>query len=547
MEQKFTKRFAAHLMVFSCSEDMLVRMVENCGSFVEKIYIAYSEDPWIHNPQARGKYKNTTDLSILKKSKYYSKIEMIFGSWNTDMEQRAACLNRAKHDGFDYLIIQDADEFYTFSDYEKNLKEIEDNPDYDIYETPWMCFWKSTDYVLVNQNSSSIVGYPEFAVNCKRDVTSVRTRTALNSVYRLSGLCYHLSYVLSSKDVYSKIKTWGHTSQFDNEKWYKEKWLEWNLQTRNLHPVAPREWRKVIRFEGALPEVLKDFKSPEFIMFNMNVLNMLKKRILDEWYSINFKKSVFGLGKKIGLSKEKVKTIYYTTRAICAFPAYKLRHLKSLMTWRFKASTLKNFPTGLQLHLGCGEKKIDGMLNCEFRATKAADVVMDCGKLSRFKDESVTTIFSHAFFEHLYRKQQVPLLKDCLRILKDDGVVVFLGLPDFEIIARAYLDKKPGIVNEVFDVYDVYRHTHGDPEMGVGYWLEQLHKSLFDKTYIAELLKAAGFVHFKIFNYTYPGEVIPLSLGFVASKDKEKIENMTQILSPFKDDIKDLNGLIFYS
>jgi len=185
-----------------------------------------------------------------------------------------------------------------------------------------------------------------------------------------------------------------------------------------LHPVSPREWKKAVKFEGHLPEVLSDFKSSQFTMFNSNLVEKIKKRFFDEIYSYDLKRMVFGLGKKMGISKEKIKIIYYKLKSIYLFPLYKLRHIKSLTTWRFKASKLKSSPKGLQLHLGCGEKRMGGMLNCEFRATKAADVVMDCGKLSRFKDNSVTTIFSHAFFEHLYKKQQIPLLKDCFRILK---------------------------------------------------------------------------------------------------------------------------------
>ena len=546
-EHKFTKRFAAHAMVFNCSEDMLLRMINNCGSFVEKIYIAYSEYPWIHNPEARNRYKNNTDLNTLKKSAYYYKIEFIFGEWNTDMEERATCLAKAKNDGFDYLIIQDADEFYSFEDLEKNLIEIEKNPDYDIYETPWMCFWKSTDYVLTNRKNSPIVGFPEFAVNCKSGVASVRTRTVQDSVYRLSGLCYHLSYVLSDEDVYSKIKTWGHTAQFNNEKWYKEKWLQWNLYTRNLHPVSPREWKIATKFDGQLPEVLIDFKSPQVTMFNNSLFDKIKKRLFDEFYSYNFKRIALGIGKKFGISKEKVKIIYYKLRATYLFPIYQFRRFRSMFTWRSKASKLKNSTRGLQLHLGCGGNKLEGFLNCEFRATEAADLVMDCGKLSRFKDNSVSTVFSHAFFEHLYRKQQVPLLKDCFRILKDNGSVVFLGLSDFEVYAQAYIDKNPGIASEVFDLFDLYRHSHGDPEMGIGYWLEQLHKSLFDKQYVEDLLRKSGFEHFKIFNYAYPGEQIPLSLGFVATKDKKEEPEIINILAPFKNNIKNLDQITFYN
>jgi predicted SAM-dependent methyltransferase len=200
----------------------------------------------------------------------------------------------------------------------------------------------------------------------------------------------------------------------------------------------------------------------------------------------------------------------------------------------------------LELHLGCGDKHFPGMLNCEFRATKAADLVMDCGNLSKLCDGSVDRIFSHAFFEHLYKRQQVPLLRDCFRVLREGGVVVFLGIPDMQEIAGHYLSKSRGIVSEIFDLYHVYRYTHGDPEMAPHYWTEQLHKSIFDKDYLKYLLCAAGFKHNIIFNYCYPGESIAINIGFIGYKSScmPNTENVAEVLSPFKEYIDNLDELI---
>jgi hypothetical protein len=161
---------------------------------------------------------------------------------------------------------------------------------------------------------------------------------------------------------------------------------------------------------------------------------------------------------------------------------------------------------------------------------------MDCSDLSRFDDKSVSLIYSYAFFEHLYRDQQLPLLNDCHRILHDDGVLVFLGIPDFEVVAKSYLDGVPGIpgYGDEFDLYQVYRCTHGDPESFRGYWLEQLHKSLFDKKYVASLLSESNFKYISIFNYAYPGEDIPLNLGFVAWK-KNRSKSLDEVMQPFRD------------
>jgi SAM-dependent methyltransferase len=218
------------------------------------------------------------------------------------------------------------------------------------------------------------------------------------------------------------------------------------------------------------------------------------------------------------------------------YPIYLIRFVSSSMTWKIKANKLARSSGGLKLHLGCGEHYHQDMLNCECRAIKAADIVMDCSNLSRFRDNSASLIFSHAFFEHLYKNQQLSLLKDCYRVLSEDGILLFLGIPDFKVIGEHYLSRSPGIkgIGDTFDLYHVYRYTHGDPEIAPSYWLEQLHKSLFDKTYVEELLLKAGFGNYSIFNYCYPGEEIPINMGFAAFKGKAD-KNIKELLFPFKE------------
>jgi hypothetical protein len=47
--------------------------------------------------------------------------------------------------------------------------------------------------------------------------------------------------------------------------------------------------------------------------------------------------------------------------------------------------------------------------------------------------------------------------------LEPGGVVCYWGIPDFANIAWFYLERRPGIVGPVFDLFNVYRYTHGDP------------------------------------------------------------------------------------
>lgn len=180
-------------------------------------------------------------------------------------------------------------------------------------------------------------------------------------------------------------------------------------------------------------------------------------------------------------------------------------------------------------HLGCGEQRLDGYVNVDIRETSATDVVADLttGELP----QPASGIFSHAFFEHLRRDHRVDHLRAARSQLEPDGFVCYIGLPDFQRIAELYLEHGPGVVGPTFDLNNVYRYTHGDPEQTTtdAGWLGQLHKSLFDAPEVVRLLRDAGYPSYVVFRYVFPGEPAEtdLSLGFYATADQESPEVVT--------------------
>ena len=172
----------------------------------------------------------------------------------------------------------------------------------------------------------------------------------------------------------------------------------------------------------------------------------------------------------------------------------------------------------LRVHLGCGDDRLPGFVNIDYRPTSAVDVAMDLS-LPRLADGSVALAFSNAFFEHLYRPSRGPHLRRIREALAPDGVCCYMGIPYFPNIARLYLERGPGTAGPVFDLFNVYRYTHGDPEGQQAWWLGQLHKSLFDEAEVAGLLATSGFGASVMFCYGYPGDVneVPVTMGFYAT------------------------------
>jgi predicted SAM-dependent methyltransferase len=206
----------------------------------------------------------------------------------------------------------------------------------------------------------------------------------------------------------------------------------------------------------------------------------------------------------------------------------------------------------LRVHLGCAGDRLPDFINIDYRRTPATDVTMDLN-VPRLTPSSVVLAFSNAFFEHLYRAQRLPHLRRIRESLQDDGICCYIGIPYFKNVAKFYLEKAPGTLGPVFDLYNVYRYTHGDPEQVPAWWIGQLHKSLFDEAEIADLLREAGFQSFVIFCYGYPGDAheLPVTMGFYASAAPRPVERQREaclsFLARFADQRIRLGTLVWLS
>ncbi|MBU1913325.1 MAG: methyltransferase domain-containing protein [Candidatus Omnitrophica bacterium] len=195
------------------------------------------------------------------------------------------------------------------------------------------------------------------------------------------------------------------------------------------------------------------------------------------------------------------------------------------MTWLFYRkerlfrNTIKELVTdNCKLHIGCGLKKLQGYINIDIVPLEGCDVVMDAtNEMPAIPSNVAVEIRMENVFEHFYRHQQDKALKEYYRILKTGGKLVIKGLPNLDAIIQAYLNKEKGLVGPEFDLFNVYRFTHGEPEQGNNP-VHQLHKDIFTKTSVQELLKNTGFRIESIENEQYSHEENPLCLTVIAVK-----------------------------
>ena len=84
----------------------------------------------------------------------------------------------------------------------------------------------------------------------------------------------------------------------------------------------------------------------------------------------------------------------------------------------------------MKINLGCGFEKKEGYINIDIRKKVNPDMVIDLekDKLKRFKDNSITEIYSRNCLEHIKPEYYIALIKDMYRVCKD-GAIWNLELP----------------------------------------------------------------------------------------------------------------------
>jgi predicted SAM-dependent methyltransferase len=132
-----------------------------------------------------------------------------------------------------------------------------------------------------------------------------------------------------------------------------------------------------------------------------------------------------------------------------------------------------------KLHLGCGQKYLDGYLNIDFpisehsvQTNSIADEHHDILNLS-YAAETISEVRLHHVFEHFDRPTAAALLGSWNSWLKKDGVLR-IEVPDFEKTAKAALssfknkNKKKVALRHLFGSHEAFWAVHYE---GYSEWL----------------------------------------------------------------------------
>lgn len=254
---------AAHMLAFGVSE-YIIHSIPSLLPHVDRLYVGHSKRAFAYNPHSRNTLSNCTSIELLRSLNHGGKLFIIEGDWMREEEARNACLERAKADGCDWFLTVDADELYDEPEWAALKKWLFKNSTAEHISTTWYNFYRSTQYVVISPQGSIKSANAGFALRCQPELRFVQQRsTNAQTTRTLDYPCYHYGYVMTNDMMAKKIRSWSHAAEFNASRWFRCKWLNWCEDTKNLHPVSPRAWKRAIRFPLRQPLFSSCFESIE--------------------------------------------------------------------------------------------------------------------------------------------------------------------------------------------------------------------------------------------------------------------------------------------
>ena len=134
-----------------------------------------------------------------------------------------------------------------------------------------------------------------------------------------------------------------------------------------------------------------------------------------------------------------------------------------------------------RLHIGCGQQSIPGWINIDNQGLPGVDQVLDVRRGLPFR--GVAAIYAEHFLEHLTLDDGLAFLRECRRVLADDGTLR-LSTPSLEWVLTTHYRWTQDVTpeNRLSDCVLLNRAFHA--------WG---HQFLYNAPTLAAALRAAGF------------------------------------------------------
>lgn len=176
----------------------------------------------------------------------------------------------------------------------------------------------------------------------------------------------------------------------------------------------------------------------------------------------------------------------------------------------------------MKLHLGCGDKILDGYINIDIRENLNCDLVCDIKTLDTFDTNVADEIYACHVLEHFGRHEYMKILKRWYEVLKPGGTFK-LAVPNFESVVHQYMNGE--------NLKTLWGLLYGGQTYELNY-----HFIIFDYSTLKNDLESIGFVDIDLWDWrtTTHSNVDDFSQCYLPHMDKTNGRLMSLNLIAYK-------------
>lgn len=163
----------------------------------------------------------------------------------------------------------------------------------------------------------------------------------------------------------------------------------------------------------------------------------------------------------------------------------------------------------IKIHMMCGKRFFPGWYHVD--GEKYEHIDSDDIILKTFSDNTVSIIYCSHGLEYFDREEAVEVLKSWYRVLKHGGILR-LAVPDFEEMAKLYINKKYKLESFLGPLYGKIKFKNG----------YAYHKTVYDFDSLYDLLKKIGFNYIRRWDWrtVEHGHIDDQSQAYLPKMDK---------------------------
>lgn len=159
--------------------------------------------------------------------------------------------------GYEYALIVDSDEYWSYESIINIKKEIENNPQI-AYKSQMDFFFRRPTWKIEGMKNNRAI----ICMRTDQQFDIKYPRKFKNAKLVNIGKIYHFSYVRTPEKIKEKIESFSHFAEI-RKNWYDKVYMNFTLDSKNFHPVKPKEYPYCIKVE--LPNYIIN-KIPKYLI-----------------------------------------------------------------------------------------------------------------------------------------------------------------------------------------------------------------------------------------------------------------------------------------